>query len=628
MDSKKKDTAKLFSEFPPVLTEQWEEKIKKDLKGADYDKKLIWKTNDNFNVKPYYRSEDLKSISYLDVFPGDFPFARGNKKNNNDWYIRQDIDAKDIIKANKKALDVLMKGINSLGLILDDKTEPSIEGIERLLENIFADAVELNFICGDYCFKVLEIVETLVKNYNRDLEKIKGSVDFDPLGYFSLRGNFTQSEKFVFDSCVELIKKADHLPYYRVIAVNGQIFNNSGSSIVEELAFSLAAGSEYLTQLTNRGLTIDEVALRIKFNFAVGSNYFMEIAKIRAARTLWANIVNAYGPEHIGITQMHVHSVTSDWNKTIYDPYVNMLRTTTEAMSSIIGGTDSLMVKGFNTAYEKPTDFSERIARSQQLLLKEESYFDKVVDPVAGSYYVENLTNSIAEEAWKLFLEVDESGGYLEAFKKGFIQSKIKETARKKDLDIATRKVSLLGTNQFPNFNEHIDKELNPSIFEPENLTGNETIVETLKPYRGAQAFEILRYKTDMFAIKNKRPVVFMFTYGNPAIRKARAIFSCNFFACAGFEVFDNPGFKTIDEGIKSCINTKADIVVICSSDDEYAEIAPEIFNRLKDKAIIVVAGYPKNIIDELKAKGIQHFVHVKSNVLETLRKFQEEVCY
>ncbi|MBC8489120.1 MAG: acyl-CoA mutase large subunit family protein [Bacteroidetes bacterium] len=615
---------KLFSEFPPISTEQWEEKINQDLKDADYDKKLVWKTIEGFDVKPYYRKENSEYLKHQDVFPGDFPFIRGNKKTGNDWYIRQDIYVDDIEKANKKALDILMKGVNSLGFIFDKKFEPSKKNIEQVTENIFADAVELNFICFHNSINVVRYVDELVKKYNRDLDKIYGSVDFDPLGQFALKGKFPVSAEASFDLAKKMIESGAHLPHFRVITVNANYFHNSGASIVEELAFGLAQGTNYLTRLTDRGLSIDKVAPKLKFHFAVGSNYFMEIAKIRAARLLWAHIVKGYGLSRDSVAQMFIHSTTSNWNKTVYDAYVNMLRTTTESMSSIIGGTDSLTVNPFNSVFEKPNDFSERIARSQQLLLKEESYLDKVIDPAAGSYYIESLTDSIADQAWKLFLEVQEKGSFLEAFKAGFIQAKISETAHKRDMAIATRKEILLGTNQYPNFTEYLDKEVDSSVFKPENHSEDDAEVKTLKPYRSGQAFGELRYKTDRYAKSGKRPKVFLITIGNITIRRARAQFASNFFACAGFEVVDNAGFKRVNEAVQACLDAKAEIAVVCSSDEEYAELVPKFYNSLKDNVILVVDGYPKAIIEDLKQKGIKHFIHIRSNVLKTLREFQE----
>lgn len=622
MDHQDKTPEKLFTEFPAITTEEWKNKIIKDLKGADYNKKLVWRTTEGFQVDPFYRKEDLDKLDHLDVLPGNFPFVRGEKTSDNNWNIRQDIKVEELSEANKKALDVLMKGITSLGFILPE-TKPDEKDIEDLLENVFADLVELNFKTDGYSIQLLEIIDKLAKKYNRDLDKICGSVDYDPLKRLLLNGDFPGTEKEAFDHAVRLIQKAAHLPNMKVITVNGDVYKNSGASIVEELAFTLAHANEYLAQLTDRGMSINKIAPRFRFNLAVGSNYFMEIAKLRAARILWAHITNAYGPEHTDITRMNIHTFSSDWNKTLYDPHVNMLRTTTEAMSAIIGGTDSLTLKGFNEAYQSTDEFSERIARNQQLLLKEESYLDKVIDPAGGSYYIENLTNSIANDAWKLFLEIDEQGGFVESLKAGMIQARINNSANQKDMDIATRRISILGTNQFPAVDEKIDKGLENSFFEKDKQTDENAMIETLKPYRGAQAFEKLRYQTDVYARTNKRPSVFMLTYGNLAMRRARAQFSGNFFACAGYEIIDNNGFPSAEEGVHAAIERKADIIVLCSSDDEYAELAPAVSELVRGKALVVVAGYPKDHIDDLKAKGIQNFIHIRSNVLETLNEFQ-----
>ena len=615
----------LFEEFPPITTEQWREKIQQGLKGADYDQKLTWHTKEGFTVKPFYREEDHENQGFTTSFPGDFPFVRGNKIKNNNWQVRQDINVKNFQESNKKALEILMEGVDSIGFIMDESNVYTYEELDILFKNIFAETIESNFVCGKASKNILEVLIELVKRYNRRLDRIHGSVDYDPLGNLTVKGNFDKDEKSSFEKCKKLIETAGHLPHFKVIAVHGSYFHNAGATIVEELAYSLASGTEYLTQLTERGLSINKIAPRIKFQFAIGSNYFMQIAKLRAARLLWAHIVKAYGPSSTSATQMHIHSTTSGWNKTIYDPYVNMLRTTTESMSAALGGTDSLTVMPFNSTLGKSSALSERVARNQQLLLKEESYLDKVVDPAAGSYYIENLTNAIAEEAWKLFLEVEEKGGYIQAFLSGFIQKRINETAQKRDLAIATREVTLLGTNQFPDFTEQLEQELDESLFKPLDLSEKHSIAKTLKPYRGAMAFEQIRYKTDQYAKTNKRPSVFMFTYGNLAMQRARSQFASNFFGCAGFEIIDNPGFISVEEGVKASIASKAKIVVLCAADNDYLKISNEIVEKLHDKAIIVIAGYPKEAIDQLKSTGIQYFIHSGSNVLESLMEFQEK---
>jgi methylmalonyl-CoA mutase len=317
---------------------------------------------------------------------------------------------------------------------------------------------------------------------------------------------------------------------------------------------------------------------------------------------------------------MYIGATTSKYNKTIFDAYVNMLRTQTEAMSATLGGVDSLTVLGYDIACKPADDFSERIARNQQLLLKEESHFDKITDPGAGSYYIETLTQEIAAQAWKLFLEIDEQGGFLAAIKAGNVQKAVKETAAARFKAVANRREILLGTNQFPNFNENALSK----IGQPDNYACDcQQIVETLLPVRAAEEFEMLRLATEK---SGKRPKVFMLTIGNLAMRLARAQFSANFFACSGYEIIDNLGFSTVEEGIAAARKTEADVIVLCSSDEEYAELAPAAYRTIhagseKKKEIFVIAGAPA-CMEELKAAGIENFIHVRSNVLETLKDF------
>jgi methylmalonyl-CoA mutase len=617
-------TKKLFSEFPEVSTQQWEEKIIADLKGKDYEKALVWKTNEGISVRPYYRAEHIKGLDYLMNVPGVFPFVRGNTTTNS-WLIRQDIVVTDLREANKKALEVLGKGVNSLGFKFKQCTPLNLADLRILLQDICLEAAEINLICTCGKCDFTQALTTLVGEGPWDNTQVNASVNNDPLGNLSVRGKFEVCcEDKAFEQLKAQMEVTREFPGLRTLLVNGKIFGNSGSSLVQELAYALAAGAEYLVRLTELGLTIDQVASKMKFDLTIGNNYFMEIAKLRAGRLLWAQIVKAFGPENDANAKMMVHSETSRFNKTVYDPYTNLLRTQTEAMSAALGGAHSITVLPFDTMYEEPTAMAERIARNQQILLKEESYVDKIADPAGGAYYIENLTSSVAAEAWKLFLTVQDQGGYLEALKAGFIQKEVKEMARRREMNIALRKENLLGINQFPNFNEVINKELADSAFTACDRTEADAVVETLKPYRGASAFEALRYKTDQFAKTNGRPLAYMLTIGNLAMRKARAQFACNFFAVAGFEVADNNGFETVEAGLAAARAAKASIVVICSSDDEYATLAPELAAMVKEE-ILVVAGNPV-CRPELEAAGVKNFIHVRSNLLEELVQYQNQI--
>ncbi len=623
MAEKNKD-AKLFTAFPPVSTEQWESVIREDLKGVDYDKKLVWKTMEGISVKPYYRAEDLKNIDTTKVLPGEFPYIRGNKEKGNNWLVRQDFDvnADKPAETNQKALDVLNKGVDSLGFRLCKGCEPCFDGVSNILNGIDFQKTEVNLIGGGSSRKALPFFIQKIKETKADPKKVRASIDYSPLSSLTLNGKFCCDAETSFNRLKEVVESVREFPEFKVVGVNGYIFHNSGSTLVQELAFALSMANDYLVALTERGTSVDEAANRIRFNFAIGANYFMEIAKFRAARLLWAKVVEAYAPKSLESSRMSIHAETSTWNKTVYDAYVNMLRTTTEGMSAVIAGVDSLNILPFDSTYQSATAFSERIARNQQLVIKEESYFDKIADPAAGSYYIENLTDSIAQEAWKLFLQVEAMGGYQAAFTKGFIQDQIKGIANKRDMNITSRRDTVLGTNQYPNFTEIADtKVVNESAVKRVTpVKTAEMIAEPLVPYRGAQAIEELRYKTDA---SGKRPKVFMLTLGGLAMRRARAQFSSNFFAVAGFEVIDNIGFKTVDEGVKAAFDSKAEIIVICSSDDEYATFAPEAFEKLGNKAIYVVAGEPA-CKAELEAKGIKNFISAKSNILDTLLEYQK----
>lgn len=617
---------KLFAEFPPVSPEQWEEQIIKDLKGADYEKKLVWKTQEGFQVRPYYHEGHLLEVPWRHNLPGTFPFVRGNRPAGNDWLVREDLKVTDIAQANEKALDMLMKGVDALGFELDCKHRYTVDEIEALLKNIRADIAELNFSHYPHQVDLVRFLDQLVRKYNRLPEKVRGSVEYDPIGRYSRKGKWYDNEEADFCLAYELAKASERLPSFRVLSVNGSLFANAGATITQEMAFTLSMAAEYLTRLTDKGLFIGQVAPKMKFNLAVGSNYFMEIAKIRAYRLLWAHLVNAYGLNDSMNGRMFIHAENSTWNFTVYDPYVNMLRTTTSTMSAVLGGVDSFRVLPFNSIFEPITEFSQRIARNQQLVLREESYLDKVADPSAGSFYLDKLTDTLAEEAWKLFLRIQDEGGYIEALRRNIVQGMLEETTRKRRDNVANRREILLGVNQYPNFGEHLTKPLDPAIFQPKDQTKPDSEINTIKTWRGAQEFEALRYQTDMYSLEHKRPVAWMFTYGNLAMRRARSTFACNFFACAGYEVTDNNGFASIEEGLEAVRNEKPEIVVICSSDEEYASIALPIFEALKNETIVVLAGYPADQVETLKAAGFDQFIHVRSNVLETLKGFQQQL--
>lgn len=598
---------KLFKEFPPVSADEWKGKIVEDLKGADYDKKMIWRTNEGFNVNPFYRKEDAENAT--SSLPGEYPYTRGNKADNK-WLIRVEIPVGDPATANAKAKKMLNEGVTSIGFKIRGKIDAATL-IEQLLDGIDLQATEVNFdICQKCAVNFTQQFVAYCEKQGYTPDKIEGSINYDPIGKALCKGIGTGEYA---DNIKQLTEIAAQAPSLRTIAVNSAKLCNSGAYITQELGCALAWGNEYMNAATAAGIPGDTAAKSIKFNMGISSNFFMEIAKFRAARMLWAKIVEQYTTDKEA-GKMIIHAETTAFNLTLFDPYVNMLRTQTEAMSAAIAGVESITVKPYDSVYETPTDFAERIAKNQQLILKHESHLDVVADPAGGSYYVESLTASIAAQAWKLFLEIENEGGFGKAVENGRIKADIEAAGKERLTALARRKEILLGTNQYPNFTETAGEKQPLTTACGCGCAAEET--NGLRPLRLGEEFENLRLATEA---SGKRPKAFMLTIGNLAMRQTRAQFSCNFLAAAGYEVIDNLGFKSVEDGAKAAIEAGADIVVICSSDDEYAEYAIPAYEAVKDKAIFIVAGAPA-CSEELQKAGIENFIHVRVNVLETLK--------
>jgi len=599
---------KLFADFPEVSTSMWEEKIKADLKGADYEKHLIWKSDEGIAVKPYYRQEDIDSLNYLEGI--------GNLRNRSDapngWVISQNIcSGKELQEANEKIKSALKGGAQAICIQLDGTRIPDVPMLEDLLNGVPLQETELHFrgcLAADAIYTSLC---TLAAQRGIDPSLLKGSLGADPLGKMVETGIPIGGLENI-SKLVLAVKETS--PEIKTLKVNGSLINNAGATLVEELAFSMAMASEYMAILTEKGIDPLIAQEALQLSLASGPKYFMEIAKLRAARILWAKIAEAYGVES-SRARLRIHSISSEWNMTLYDPNVNMLRVTTEAMSSILGGADLVNVLPYDYPNGKGTIFSNRIARNVQLILREEAHFDLVGDPAAGSYYIESLTDSIADKAWDLFCEIESMGGFREAFALGWIQDQV-EASRKRKIDRAASGMGrILGTNAYPNFHELHLQELIKGPEKDLSETGG-SILRPIKTFRLSSPFEKLRLETEK---SNKTPRVLLLKYGNPAWMTARATFAGNFFACAGYEIVDHSPFKSVEEGIDFAKSEEFEIVVLCSSDDVYRETAPLAHKALSGLAMLVIAGYPAEAIDELKIAGIEHFIHRKSNVLQTL---------
>ncbi|WP_456440705.1 methylmalonyl-CoA mutase subunit beta [Psychroserpens sp.] len=424
----------LFKQFPEVSSKEWKQKIQVDLKGADYNDTLIWQTTEGIDVKPFYHKDEFDQL----------PDVSASKVT--EFKICQTIFVANVSKSNTKALDTISRGAEAIKFIIPTEDV----SIEKLLQNIDLLKVtiyfELQFLSPEY----------VKKKYT--FKKLNTSVfiNTDIIGKLASSGNWFSNLKDdhkLFESIAT---------YNKTISVNVSLYQNAGASIIQQLGYALAHANEYLNHFDETLDADSKEQLNVIFNVSVGTNYFFEIAKLRALRNLWASLATEYGVN----TECHIFATPSKRNKTIYDYNTNMLRTTTECMSAVLGGANTVNNLVYDAVYHKDNEFSERIARNQLLILKHESYFNIVNNPADGAYYIESLTSQISEKALELFKDIEANGGFLNQLKEGTIQRKIKESAEKEQTQFNEGKLVLLGTNKHPNKEDtmHHEIELYPFL--------------------------------------------------------------------------------------------------------------------------------------------------------------------
>jgi len=596
-------------EFLSGSSKAWIDQLNIDLKGKDISK-LQWKSPEGIDVAPFYTREDLDKLPHMGQLAKQLPYFRTDDLFSNNWNIRQDISVMDIGKSNRKAISLSKLGVNELGFFFH-KNSPGFKTAE-LLEDLDLSGLRLNLSAGASSFDLLTMLVKWLQANNINKESFSGCIEYDPLGHLILSEKFYISEAEDMKQAYKLLNLGlENIPNIKVLSLSGNIFGNLGCTVVEELGFSLAMASEYISQISEMGINPADIAKTMQLNLSIGPNYFFEIAKIRSARWLWSVLTKAFGAKDAD--KIFIQSVPTSFNKTKFDPYVNMLRYTTEALSAAIGGANSINIFPFNSIEKQAGDFSERIARNTQIILKEESYINKINDPAAGSYYIENLTNSIADRSWELFQNIESHGGFLKAYKKGIIQEQIEKSRETRRGNISRRKEILVGTNRYPNLIETSsgpEKHDKPQTGKA-GIEHNKNFMEK----RGAYEFEKLREAANLSGDK----LAILFPFGNPAKRSARTTFASGFIGCSGFEIKDLTGIKTIEEGIEICRKLKPDLIVLCSSDEEYPEKIPRIIENIQSGPVFIIAGNPTDSKDELSKLGIRHFIHTKSNIFETL---------
>lgn len=674
-----------INEFPSPTYEEWKQVAEQSLKGASFEK-LLTKTYEGITLQPMYQKDVLDQISYIDSLPGVFPFHRGTKTVRSEttpWIVNQEVVYLHPKQANETIRHDLENGQTGIHLVLNDATKlgdfhqqsekgmiiQNLEDLRILFDDVDLERFPIYVNAGALSLPFLAMFTAYLKERQMFLGNVKGCIGADPLGTLAMKGSLSYSLSSLYDAMAKTTEWAvDYLPQLSTILVQGQPYHNGGGSAVEELAFALATAVEYIDEMVNRGLSINDVASKITFSFSIGSNLFMEIAKFRAARLLWANVVKAFGGNSQA-QKMYIHAETSKWNKTMYDPHVNILRGAIEAFTGAVAGVDSMHVTPFDECLKTiPSEFSRRIARNTQIILQEEAHLGKVNDPAGGSWYVEELTDEIAKKAWELFQQIEAGGGMLSALESGMVQNRIAEIVKKRDENIKRRKDVFVGTNKYANLNETILEEMQtPAVERVEQKTSNRAVqpldtsekelvdeavkaaqtgalifdlydalpfekkeikVERIPQKRGAEPFEQLRLAMEKYRRKTgKREAVFLANIGPIAEYKPRADFVSGFFEAGGFEVLSNFGFETVEDAVHAANDSGASTIVIVAKDETYPQVIPAILESLagQNKTIYVAGKIAEDEFEKYKQLGLEDMIHMQSNVYEVLAELQRK---
>jgi methylmalonyl-CoA mutase len=703
----------LFDQFEWPSYEEWRSIVEKQLKGASFEQKLITRTYEDIDIHPIYGQQDEQDWPHLDSLPGFSPYVRGTTAlghTRQPWGVCQELPYRTPAEFNWAVRHDLERGQTMVNLVLDKATlfglDPdeaqvgdvgrggvsiaTVDDLATALLKIDLEQVPIFMQASSAALPMTALLIALVRRQGKSTKKLRACIGMDSLQTLVSEGTFPRSLNGAYDRMAHLMIWAKkYAPQIRTVNVHGQPYHNGGGNAIQEIAFVIATATEYLRALLTRGLSIDDVAQRTCFSFSVGSNFFMEVAKLRAARLLWAKVVAAFGGDESS-QKMSLHVRTSAWNKTIFDPYVNMLRASVEAFAGVIGGCDSLHVGPFDEALGLPDAFSRRIARNTHLILRHESHLNKVIDPAGGSWYLETLTNELGRRAWKLFQEVEQKGGMGQALFEGFPQAQVAQTASQRAANIAKRKDVFVGTNMFANPNEEplevpqvdyealharranyvvqhrtsLDNTSNTIVLyklvevlnaEWEDTieaaidaamagatlgelaktlrTGDEvaTTIEPIRPYRATEPFESLRVANEVYESRTGLPPqIFLVNMGPTPQHKARADFATDFFQAGGFQIISNDGFPTVRAATRAAIDSGAPVIVICSTDETYPGLVPRLTRTVKracPDTIVMLAGRPAADQEKTYRKaGVDDFIHLGADLFDRLLNLQQKL--
>lgn len=701
----------IFDEFPAPDYEEWKQEVIETLKGADFAKKLLTKTYEEITLEPIYTMEMAPNPDDVSNLPGLENYMRGIHAGgyiSNPWLIAQENDEVMPEKLNTLIRHELDKGATSINIAIDKRTKlgknadssledsgqsgvslSTLQDVYHVFDGIDLAKYEVYINAGASSTMLIGMLGAMCKANSESFDNVHGMIGADPIGVLAEEGKLSCSLHDLYHEMAHTtVWTEKNMPALRNILVQGEVYNDGGASAVQELGYVLASAIEYIRAMQLRGIDIYTISKHMQFSFSLGSNFFMEIAKLRAARMMWAQIVESFGGDKEA-QKMVIHARTAKANKTAYDPYVNMLRTTTEAFSGVVGGVDSLQVGVFDESIRLGDEFSRRIARNTQIILQNECNLRQPIDPAGGSWYIETLTKQVAQKAWEILQQVEKDGGMVAALRSGIVQQGIADVLKKRFKNLAKRVDRAVGVNmyanvleeelekhpldkaaiqkvraeQIKNFVEDIDEqyrdgklkmldqavkstygealeavisaftagatleEVSNALRKDETKEKIKTIVEK---HRFTEQFEELRHKAKVYEAEHgKKLKIFLANMGPIPQHKPRAEFSTGFFEVGGFEVLKNDGFMTTDEAAKAATASGAFAAIICSTDDTYPELVPPVAEKIKaDKPemIVMLAGAPAPEHEPAyREAGVEEFIHVRSDCLQILTWLQQQ---
>ncbi|MCB0426165.1 MAG: hypothetical protein KDD16_02485 [Mangrovimonas sp.] len=589
---------KLFQDFTPVTKQQWIDKVTLDLKGEDFNK-LVWKNLNGLTFQPFYTIDDKVD------------FLAGTGENSQALINFRTIPVTNVEKANNEALLAIKEGMT--GLVFDFKETVSLE---QLFKGIDLNTIAVSLVVESETQAVVDGFFEFAEKNLTSKKNLKGYLDLGILTKYVTKGSLNSA---ALDAVVKFINKSSSYPNFKALTISGTPFLDSGSNQVQEVAYTLNALVFVADGCLNRGVSEEVIFNNLAIQLGIASEFFIEIGKFRAFHSLLKLIAKKYG-----VTEFNplMTAKTSVWSKSVTDAHTNMLRATTETMSAILGNVDGVLIDPYDKEFKAPTDFSSRIAGNISTILREESYLGKVANPVDGAYYIEEITTKIAEKSLELFKEIEQYGGFYQAFENEVIQKQISEIRQEKIKLISQRRLPMVGVNKYPNLMETVASQLLSS--------GELNNPKLLTPRRASLEIEAVRKTTEKLVEETgKRPIVELTSYGNLTMRKARAAFSYDFLGVSGFEIWQEKSFESALKAAEGSANSEADVVVICSSDPDYEESAlafVKAFRAQNTSKILLLAGNPVGITDQLNQAGLDGYIHIKSDVIQTISNIQEKV--